>query len=132
MNVKDFYGTRWLKEFPYVYPNMSKEEFDEINGDSVVQYYAEYTLNSYCNNYEWARDEFEKDEWDYYLETTWQEFTEYASDIKKVKSSKIKKFPNSIMANTFISKMYNEQSMLYFPVWSKNDNNFLLFFIGMR
>ena len=104
-----------LQIIPKVYPNMSISEFVKVNRDLV--YYVHHELGIFD------------------IECTtkflYSYLTNVAPKIKKLRPSNVITFPADVMAKNFMNIKY-KQGMLYFPVWSKNDNNFLLFFVGMR
>jgi len=99
-----------VKHVPRVYPTMSYDDFAEQNVD-IWDWYDSFGRP--CN------------------EEVFEYMIDNASKIKNKKPSAITTFPSEVMAKNFMN-IKHKQGMIYFPVWSKNDNNFLLFFIGMR
>ncbi len=124
------YGLCWVEYFPRVYPNMDKKDFLEWNEDMIFDM-ADRAANVDNNNYEREIDATEE-QTEVETEYLYEWMTEISEGINKKKPSKIRSFPTATFAKTFMNVHYKQHGMLFFPVWSKNDNRFLLFYVWQR
>lgn len=116
--------------FPRVNWRMTKKDFFDYN-ENLIYEVSDKAVNEHNNNYELNLEPTKED-----VETETDHLYDWMMDIakgiNKVSPSRIKTFVNEHFAKAYMNTHYKNHWMLFFPVWEKTSNQFLLFYVGQR